>query len=139
MTAFDTDILTDLLKYVPAVAARAALTPVANQFVPIVAAEEVLRGQLAVIRAAQAGSARTPLVRAYSYLGDVLDGLRQMQLLPYTAAADSLVQGWRSQGIRIGTRDLRIAAIAVAHNATLATRNARDFRQVPGLALDVWS
>ena len=32
-----------------------------------------------------------------------------------------------------------IAAIAIAHNATLATRNARDFTLVPGLLLEVWN
>ena len=41
--------------------------------------------------------------------------------------------------IRVGTQDLRIAAIATAHNATLVTRNARDYQLVPGLTLDVWN
>jgi tRNA(fMet)-specific endonuclease VapC len=39
---------------------------------------------------------------------------------------------------RIGPRDSRIAAIALAHNATLLSSNLRDFSQVPGLLVEDW-
>jgi tRNA(fMet)-specific endonuclease VapC len=137
MTAFDTDVLSDLAKNVPAVAARAAAVPVADQFVPIVAAEEVLRGQLATIRSAQTGGS-SQLERAYVFLEETLTVLRNLQFLPYTAAADALFKAWRAAKVRIGTQDLRIAAICFAHNAKLVTRNARDYVQVPGLTFEVW-
>lgn len=60
-------------------------------------------------------------------------------LLPYTAAAHALVQQWQQAKVRVGTNDLRIAAICFAHGATLVTRNARDYAQVPGLNFDVWN
>jgi tRNA(fMet)-specific endonuclease VapC len=44
-----------------------------------------------------------------------------------------------SQGIRIGTQDLRIAAIVLAENSILVTRNQRDFAQVPGLVFEEWT
>jgi tRNA(fMet)-specific endonuclease VapC len=45
---------------------------------------------------------------------------------------------FRSQGIRIGTLDLKIAAITIAHDATLLTRNTVDFAKVPGLRFENW-
>jgi len=38
----------------------------------------------------------------------------------------------------IGERDLLIAAAAVAHGLTVVTHNAREFRRVPGLAVEEW-
>lgn len=139
MTAFDTDIFSDMAKRVPGMVARAATIPAAEQCLPVVAAEEPIRGQLAAVRRAEAGAGKTSLPDAYRYFENVLLAVRTMRILPYTPVADALARGWRAQGVRIGTRDLRIAAIAFAHGATLATRNARDFAQVPGLTLDVWS
>ena len=40
---------------------------------------------------------------------------------------------------KIGRADLLIAGIALAHGATLVTRNLRHFRQVPGLKLENWA
>lgn len=65
--------------------------------------------------------------------------MAQFTLLPYTAAADSLVQQWRAAKIRVGTNDMRIAATCIDHGATLVTRNARDCAQIPDLTFDVWN
>ncbi|MEO5802504.1 MAG: type II toxin-antitoxin system VapC family toxin, partial [Verrucomicrobiota bacterium] len=40
--------------------------------------------------------------------------------------------------VRIGSMDLKIACIALAHDATLLTRNVNDFSQVPGLRVENW-
>lgn len=39
---------------------------------------------------------------------------------------------------RVGSMDLRIACIALAHDATLLTRNLADFEKVPGLRVENW-
>ena len=52
---------------------------------------------------------------------------------------DALVIDLRKQGVRIGTQDLRIAAMAVVHDTTLVTRNARDVAQAPDLVIEDWS
>ena len=59
-------------------------------------------------------------------------------ILPFDAEAVDLVLKFRSQGIRIGTLDLKIAAITIAHDATLLTRNTVDFAKVPGLRFENW-
>jgi predicted nucleic acid-binding protein len=41
--------------------------------------------------------------------------------------------------VRIGTMDLKIAAIALANDATLLSRNLPDFAKVPGLRVEDWS
>ncbi len=139
MTAYDTDVLTELVAGNPAYLARASAIPRADQAVPVVVAGEVLRGRLAAVRAAEAGKVRTTLEHAWKLFAQTLEELALLRLLPYTRQADDLFNQWRTAKIRIGTNDLRIAAIALAHGARLATRNARDYRQVPGLDLDVWS
>lgn len=35
--------------------------------------------------------------------------------------------------------DLRIACIALAHDATLVTRNTKDFAHVPNLKVENWA
>ena len=41
--------------------------------------------------------------------------------------------------LRIGTMDLKIAAIALAHNATLLSRNLVDFGKIPALRVEDWT
>ena len=42
------------------------------------------------------------------------------------------------QGTPIGSYDLQIAAIAMAHNLTLVTHNTREFSRIIGLRLEDW-
>jgi tRNA(fMet)-specific endonuclease VapC len=138
MKIFDTDILSDLLNSVPAVIARSTTIPVTDQAITVVSVEEVLRGQLNALRTAAAGKGKIPLPEAYEYFLDDCLALATYRILPYTSAADAEFARLRAQKVRIGTQDLRIACVALATAATVVTRNARDFAQVPGLLLEVW-
>lgn len=60
-------------------------------------------------------------------------------ILPYDEAAAAEFVQLRSQKVRIGTQDLRIASIALSRNATVVTRNLRDFQKVQGLLVEDWS
>ncbi|MFN8490909.1 MAG: type II toxin-antitoxin system VapC family toxin [Caldilineaceae bacterium] len=61
------------------------------------------------------------------------------QVLSYEPAAIFRFEQLRQAKLRIGSQDLRIAAIALCKNATVVTRNLRDFQQVPGLQVIDWS
>lgn len=139
MTAFDTDVLSDLLIGHAAYTQRLQTVPDAERAIPIVAHEEVLRGRLDGIRKAQTGRIKLSLERAYDLFRDALIDTRPFALLPYTTAAHAQVQVWQSAKIRVGTSDMRIAAICIVHGATLVTRNVRDYAQLPGLTFEEWN
>jgi len=43
------------------------------------------------------------------------------------------------QRLNVGSNDLKIAATALEQNATVVTRNLRDFGRVPGLTCEDWT
>jgi tRNA(fMet)-specific endonuclease VapC len=139
MTVFDTDVLTEILRGVPRFVQRAMLIPPKDQAIPIVGAEEILRGRLNAIRQAEAGKLRITIARAYELMRESLSDFRKVTIPPYTDRAEMLFQEWRAQKVRIATHDLRIAALCVDHNAKLASRNRRDFDRVPRLSVEYWS
>jgi tRNA(fMet)-specific endonuclease VapC len=68
--------------------------------------------------------------------------LRVYEILPidYASAksAGQLRCTLESVGTPIGTVDLLIAGIALAHNLTVVTRNTKEFARVPGLHVENW-
>lgn len=138
MIAFDTNVLTEILAGNDSIIARATAIPVNQQAVPVIVIEEIIRGRLNVIRQAEAGKAKVGLERAYELFQETFSDTRRLQILAYTSQAESLYQQWKHQGIHVSTHDLRIAAICVAHNTKLITRNRRDFERIPGLAVEFW-
>jgi tRNA(fMet)-specific endonuclease VapC len=139
MKAFDTDILTEILAGNPAYAEQIAKVPLAEQVVPIVVIEEVVRGRLNTIRQAEAGKGRISIEQAYSLFEQTLHDLREVKVLSLTPEAERLLREWRTKKIRGSTHDLRIAATCVASSATLVTRNRRDFQSIPGLLVEFWT
>ncbi|MBI3406918.1 MAG: type II toxin-antitoxin system VapC family toxin [Planctomycetes bacterium] len=79
------------------------------------------------------------LIRGYSLFLGILRGFIAAPVLPFNAAVASVLDSLRSQGIRLGAMDLRIAAIALAHDLILLTRNTADFVLVPGLNCEDWT
>ncbi|MSU76666.1 MAG: type II toxin-antitoxin system VapC family toxin [Gemmataceae bacterium] len=138
MKAFDTDILTQIMRGNPVFTERAAEVPVAEQSLPVVAAKEILRGRLNAIRQAEAGKGKLTIEQAYEYFQLALLDLRELPLLSYNAHAETQYETWRARKLRGSTHDLRIAAICIVHSATLVTRNCRDFEHIPGLVVEFW-
>lgn len=101
----------------------------------IVTVEESLRGWLAEIHRRISPHDQ---IRAYGRLHEEIELYAAWLVLPWEADAADLFVTLRRQGIRIGTMDLKIAAIALAYDATVITRNTADFAQVPGLKFQNW-
>lgn len=113
--------------------------PEYEQAVPIIVVEEIIRGRLNIIRQAEANNAKISLERAYNLFEETFRDFQQLYILSYTPQADQIYRQWRQEKVRISTHDLRIAAICVAHSATLISRNRQDYAQIPGLAIQFWS
>jgi tRNA(fMet)-specific endonuclease VapC len=76
---------------------------------------------------------------AYRKLRRHLLVYRQIEVLEFNETAATVFQRFKQSRLRIGTMDLKIAAIALAHDATLLTRNTADFRRVPNLKFEDWT
>jgi tRNA(fMet)-specific endonuclease VapC len=102
----------------------------------IISAEEQLYGRLNLIRRSKSPET---LMSAYQWLQETLDDFKTANILDFNTTAISLYQELLNKKIRIGTQDLRIAAIALSVNGILVTRNQRDFAKVPNLTFEDWS
>jgi tRNA(fMet)-specific endonuclease VapC len=104
-------------------------------FITIVSVQEVVQGWLALINKQRAGRGQ---VHAYGRFQNSIDTLNKLTMLPFDEAAAHVFEELRSTRRRVGTMDLKIAAICLAHDATLLTRNVTDFAAVPGLRVENW-
>ena len=104
--------------------------------VSIVSYEEQMRGWLAQLNKISAVDQQAIY---YKRLEANLRFYNQMPLVSFEDIVVNQFQTLWVQRIRIGTMDLKIAATALARNATLITRNTQDFAKVPGLRLEDWS
>ena len=104
--------------------------------VTIISFEEQVRGRLAVVRRARDLPAQT---LAYSRLGETLQYYAKRTVLLFDHAAAIEYARLRQTVHRVGTQDLKIAAIALSVGGVVVTRNRQDFGQVPGLAIEDWT
>lgn len=103
----------------------------------IVSFEEQVRGWMSYLNRARS---MIHQIEAYSRLALLLENYRTISvILPFDAQAAVEFQRIRQHASRIGTMDLKIAAIALAHQATLLSRNLADFQRVPGLHVEDWT
>ena len=95
----------------------------------IISFEEQVRGWMAYL-------ARQPLPRqpiAYARLRELLEYFAANLVADFSMAAADEFARLRAVPVRIGSMDLKIAAIALSQDATVVSRNLRDFQKVPGL------
>lgn len=136
MIVLDTNTLTHLIAGHPRVVERYR-REVDEVVITIMNRMEVLEGRFATLRKAANGA---ELQRGQQRLDQAERDLLAFRVLPITdhvaAEFDRLRENKKLK--KIGRGDLLIAAIALAHRATLVTRNLKDFRLVPDLRVENW-
>ena len=65
--------------------------------------------------------------------------LCQTPVLAFDEQAAVTLHRLRRARIHIGTMDLKIAAIALCHDAMLLSRNLADVRQIPDVWVEDWT
>ena len=102
----------------------------------IITFEEQVRGWMSYLAQSRTIAQQ---VKAYQKLKGVLDRYLKLTVLEFDERAGAEFERLKLARIRIGTMDLKIAAIALSHGATVLTRNRGDFEQVPGLQVEDWT
>ncbi len=75
----------------------------------------------------------------YRMFQRILRQYAAMNVLPFDEPASDQFANLKPRRLRVGTFDLRIAAIALSRGMTLLTRNTVDFARVPGLNIEDWT
>jgi tRNA(fMet)-specific endonuclease VapC len=100
-----------------------------------ISVEEQMRGWLALINATNDVVKQVPY---YDRLLELFAFFSHWVIVRFDEQAALQFKRLRQQRVRIATMDLKIASIALAHNASVLSANLRDFRQVPGLQVESW-
>jgi tRNA(fMet)-specific endonuclease VapC len=132
----DTDTSTLLLRGHTGVREHVADKSSDQLALTIITVEELLSGWYTRIRRANTDEA---LERAYFALQQAVEFTSRVNLLAFDKPSISRFHQLRTLHRRMGTNDLRIAAIALENNATLVTRNTSDFGLIHGLRTENWA
>ncbi len=115
---------------------RLADVPPDHVATTIISYEEQMRGWMAYIARAKSIAQQ---LESYQRLRRHLENYRQVPVLDFDEVAAEEFQRLRRAKIRVGTMDLRIAAIVLSQGATLLSRNMVDFGKIPGLKVEDWT
>lgn len=125
----DSEIAQRIIKKLETVAASEVWTT-------IISFEEQVRGWMGALSKAKKMKEQ---IENYRRLATLLKLYCGYQILDFTEQAAIEFQRLRKEHPRLPTMDLKIASIALAHKATLLTRNTRDFRDIKGLVVEDWT
>jgi tRNA(fMet)-specific endonuclease VapC len=133
---FDTDMLTLYEEGHPQVCRNVAAHDPDDLGTTIISVEEQLSGWFTMLRRAKD---RKTSARIYQRMTDAVTFLGTVRISSFTEPAIARYEALRAMRLNVGGKDLRIAAIVLEAGSILVTRNARDFRRVPGLVIEDWS
>lgn len=133
----DTDHVSLILSNHPQVTAKASIHQIA---VTIITVQELFNGWVARINDP---SQVNNLPTLYTKLCTTVKYLQTVEILDFTTQADTCLKQLLKNNppLRKNRRqkDLRIAAVVLSLNATVVTRNQRDFGLIPGLVITDWT
>ena len=129
----DTDTVSHLRNRHPVVTARSAVVPASQKFITIITVEEQIDGWYALLRKPVP---KARVLDAYTRLAETVRYYGVAQLLTLSEAAFDRADRLHKQKLNVKKNDLRIAAIALEHSATVVTANVRDFARIPGLLVE---
>lgn len=133
----DTDHISLILCNHPQVTAIAAQEQIA---ITAITVQELFNGWVVRINDP---SQINNLPALYSKLWTTVRYFQTVEVLNFTTAADNCLKHLLKENPPLRKnrlqKDVRIAAIALSLNATVVTRNQRDFGQVPAIKLADWT
>jgi len=132
----DTDTVTHQQLGHPLIVAKLRLVDRSTVATTVITMYEQLRGRLAAINRKQSDA---QLQLAFRHLQATQQYYCTARILPFVEKATQIHQTLVTQKVRIGSQDLQIAAIVLAHHAVLVTANQRHFAQVPDLQIEDWT
>jgi tRNA(fMet)-specific endonuclease VapC len=115
---------------------RLAAMPPSEVMTTVISYEEQMRGWMAYIAQARSMAQQ---ITAYGRLLSHLENYRRIPVVSFDEGAAVIFQQLRRRHRRMGTMDLKIAAIVLSREATLLSRNLRDFSQIPNLPVEDWT
>ncbi|MGI8543587.1 MAG: type II toxin-antitoxin system VapC family toxin [Aridibacter sp.] len=140
MIILDTDCLSlfDREKYLESSLLREKLNefPPDEIFTIIITFEEQMRGWLTYLSRCKNIEQE---IFAYERLNKFLDNFREIAVLEFDENAAEIYKNLKSNKIRVGSMDLKIASIAISRKTILVSRNLKDFEQVPDLTVQDWT
>lgn len=106
----------------------------------VITIQEVFNGWITRLNQAKPSD---DFVQLYTLFAQSIEYLKQTEIMNFSQDADRYFRLLLQQNPALRKarlqRDMRIAAIALSQNATIVTRNKKDFGQVPGLQIVDWS
>lgn len=113
---------------------RLQQVPASDVAVTAVTLEEQTRGWINILGRQRDAYRQVPY---YARFTGMFEFFADWQVLAFDMDAAAKFFQLRTQ-VRIGSTDLKIASIALVKQATVLTRNARDFEQVADLHIENW-
>lgn len=132
----DTDCYSLIQRGNPQITDRIQQIDPSQIYITIITVQEQIKGRFKNIDEAK----NSPkLIVSYGWLQKTISDFNRLSILPFDEKAYLHYDRFRAQQLRVGSQDLRIAAITMANEGILVTRNRHDFKKIPNLSMIDWT